>query len=361
MQDRRRLLTTAAFLGAFCVSVAAGEESLSPIELRQADPRHGTLENFDLPVEPMMVPPVAAAAPTGVSLAAAAEANDYAAFAAAYAAARGDSAAAYADLRSLWAYQLENPVGAWYGADMYDRLARAYPRYASYIADFAIVDSRGQTFYPSTETRHFLLEELRNGSAPRRALASPNETRIETANVASAPARRHRTTSAPSAPSARSSRKRFTKAAIEPKSSPVAPARVVASLTQNMRPSSARMAATAPVAATGSATVSARSTTAPRPRVVAASLLGQPRPVQVNGAAAQPTARGLMLLVLGVAGVGFLTLLKRLGGEESAAAASQAAAPSSDAHEPSVDIETLKDRTTARDQRPARRATGSHG
>ncbi len=95
----------------------------------------------------------------------AAQNNDYFSFSALYTEAvrRGDDVSQFATLHELWTYSVTDPIGAFYGAEMYEKLRRAYPGYAAFIDQHKIVDSRGNTFYPTSETRAFL---LRNAAVP---------------------------------------------------------------------------------------------------------------------------------------------------------------------------------------------------
>ena len=106
---------------------------------------------IDLPVEP-------ARTATALTLADAAATNNYPAFMALY----RDAADArlYRDIHELWQYSMTDPIGAFYGVEMYERFARRYPGYSSFIADYSVVDSRGDTYYPSAETRAFLLAQI---------------------------------------------------------------------------------------------------------------------------------------------------------------------------------------------------------
>jgi len=126
---------------------------------------HGQEE--PLPAVVPKTPPPAAAPAT---LAEAAAGDDYAGFAALYDAmkTRGESVDAWTPLYDLWTWSQSDPNGAFYGREMYDRLAQAGPAFADAISALAIVDDAGNTSWPTAETRAFLLE---------RALASePAET-----------------------------------------------------------------------------------------------------------------------------------------------------------------------------------------
>jgi hypothetical protein len=113
------------------------------------------------------------------TLADAARANDYATFDALYrdAEQRGRSVSAFTALHELWTFSMTDPVGAFYGAATYARLARAYPGYARYIEEHRIVDRNGNVFYPTSETRQFLLARAIEGHAPRVQVAE-REVRI---------------------------------------------------------------------------------------------------------------------------------------------------------------------------------------
>ncbi len=44
--------------------------------------------------------------------------------------------------------------------DYYDHLARRYPDFATFIAQYRLVDRTGRVLYPAQETRQFLLQRL---------------------------------------------------------------------------------------------------------------------------------------------------------------------------------------------------------
>ena len=103
-------------------------------------------------------------APLEVTLESAARANDFPTFDALY---RASPDPAFRALHELWTYSMTDRVGAFYGAETYEKLKREHPRYAEFIAPHKIVDGNGEVFYPSSETRAFLLEQL--AAAPRGA------------------------------------------------------------------------------------------------------------------------------------------------------------------------------------------------
>jgi len=114
--------------------------------------------SIDLPVEPVRLQ-------TQMTLGDAARHNDFPLFDAMFNVAPARDASAYAEFHSFWKWSLTDPVGAFYGDDLHARFAAEYPDYANYIADFGIIDSHGRAFYPSAETRTFLLRKAVSGSA----------------------------------------------------------------------------------------------------------------------------------------------------------------------------------------------------
>lgn len=101
-----------------------------------------------------------------LTLADAARTNNYPLFESLYA--EANDARAFAELHRFWKWSLEDRLGGFYGEERHARFARDYPAYADYIAEFAIVDSNGNTFFPSAETRRFLLQQAMKGNVPRK-------------------------------------------------------------------------------------------------------------------------------------------------------------------------------------------------
>jgi hypothetical protein len=66
----------------------------------------------------------------------------------------------YDDLQSIWDYLFQSPTGAFFDAST-DNLSmmKGYPDYQRVIADQTIVDATGTRFYPTRETRDFLVRE----------------------------------------------------------------------------------------------------------------------------------------------------------------------------------------------------------
>ncbi len=130
---------------------------------------HAKASASDLPVpRPAAYLTVALNRPFDPSLLAeAARANDFAAFDALYRGARklGQPVAAYSTLHELWSWSMSDPIGAFYGRDIHERFASAFPGYARFIEEYSIVDNNGNAFYPTSETRAFLLARALEGQA----------------------------------------------------------------------------------------------------------------------------------------------------------------------------------------------------
>lgn len=147
----------------------------------------------ELPTEPATLPDAAAL-------------NDFPRFTALY---ESNPAPEYADLHRFWTWSMHDPHGGFYGAEQYHDFASRYPNYAAYMDRYRIVDAKGNAFYPSAETRRFLLSEALAGTvavkrpdpAPVRASrATPAPPVVET--VAPAPAPAPLVTPAPVVPAA---------------------------------------------------------------------------------------------------------------------------------------------------------------
>jgi hypothetical protein len=217
-----------------------------------------------------------------VSLEDAARANDYATFHSLY---EQTQNAAYAPLHELWTHSINDPIGAFYGAEMYERFASLYPEFETYIDEYKIVDDHGNAFYPTSETRTFLLARAVEG----RTIESPEPIRV-------ASTKRKSGFSPP--PVAAAPRVRMQKTeVIEP---PV-----------GLKPD-------------------LRSAPTPAPAAVAAQAQPAPVPVPVPVQARAPiaaasavvipksgdmTARGILLIIIGLVGVGLLALILRAPGD----------------------------------------------
>ena len=69
------------------------------------------------------------------------------------------------DVSRVWHFAITDPGGSYYDEERlpfyYDHLVADHPKYAQFIAEYAIND-HGLLFYPTRETRAFLLKELEN-------------------------------------------------------------------------------------------------------------------------------------------------------------------------------------------------------
>lgn len=156
---------------------------------------HAKTSGADLPVpQPAPYLTVALNRPFDSSLLAeAARANDFAAFDALYRGARklGQPVNAYSTLHELWSWSMSDPIGAFYGRETYLQFANAFPGYSRYIEEYSIVDNHGDVFYPTSETRAFLLARALEGKASstpvitRTARAQSRQHRDTTTSAAS--------------------------------------------------------------------------------------------------------------------------------------------------------------------------------
>jgi hypothetical protein len=236
-------------------------------------PRPQTPVLIALAVEPMREPET-------FTLEDAARNNDYPTFRALYEQTRS---AAWAPLHELWTYSVNDPIGAFYGPEMYERFARLYPDFAAYIDDHKIVDDRGNVFYPTSETRAFLMNKAIEG----RVVAPRQEIRVARAE--------RRSGFSPTPPQTTAPRVRFKKAEAAPKPVERKPVPLPAPVTA---PAIVQAAVVAPVA--------------PRPVVTASIIPATPRKTD-DGA---PVGRGILLILLGITGIGILTLILRTPREQ---------------------------------------------
>lgn len=122
----------------------------------------------DLPVEPVRA--VAISATSDLTLADTALQNDFPSFDRLYQRAPRPE---YAELHRLWTWAMNDRFGAFYGVETYARLSSAYPGYADYIEQYRIVDSNGNLFYPTAETRRFLVLAAMRGLVAEVAPVKP--------------------------------------------------------------------------------------------------------------------------------------------------------------------------------------------
>jgi hypothetical protein len=354
-----------AVVAAIAISVTGQEEPLPVVHPRGNE--LGSVPRVFLESEPVVTLPV----PT---LADAARANDFVTFDALYRAAqrRGEPVAAFATLHDLWSWSLSDPVGAFYSRGIHDRLARAYPGFSRYIEDYAIVDSHGDVFYPTSETRTFLLTRALEGGAPIVRIAE-NNTRNANATNADAPRTPSRTTS--SHASARAAKTTAVKSPArvpakapatisEPKPVITEPAFVVkadsaqttnetpVAPTSPQPPAVAEPAAASPVVSAPVASTPVATT----PVVTTPVASSQPSPAPAVPAESAFQRRGLLLLVIGLVGVGLLAVILRTPSQEPMTILS---APGVEPFRKTPAPGSVKVVKTEEQEKP--RATGSHG
>ncbi|MDQ3282465.1 MAG: hypothetical protein M3Q69_13775 [Acidobacteriota bacterium] len=281
------------------------------------------------------------------SLAEAARANDYASFEAIYneSKQRGAIVSQYEAFHELWTYSINDPIGAFYGQEMYERISRAYPGFASYIDDYRIVDNRGNVFYPTSETRDFLLARAIEGrTAPRVLIAQTNEaeTPREIAREVKPAAVKAKAPVAAKAPIAKVARSKPAPVVIEPPQV-VAPAPVA---------QTAVVEQPAPIA-----------TPAPQAQAVAAAPVVAAAMVPGTDTA-KPTdsaSRGILLIILGIIGFGMLAVMLRAPKEIAPQTIDVKATPSTADAKDAAPVEPL--RRPEAPQKPAakHRANGSRG
>jgi len=312
--------------------IVAQEEPLPLVTARTAIPEVMLIATAVEPIRDFRAP----------TLAEAARLNDFATFDALY---REAPDARFATLHELWTYAMTNPIGSFYDQAMYERLARAYPGYAEFIDQHRIVDSRGNVFYPTTETRTFVLERAMEGRAPRVMVAvgdtpGPPKPAPVVATVQPAGGLRARRSTRTEAPAVAVEPSPVERRALSP-SAPVVVAEV---------PAVAPVVETAPAAEAAAA-----------PQV---AVQQQPAPVTTPTPAPLPavqpestsSARGLLLIVIGLLGVGLLAVMFRTP--------QQTMPPIIDVkpqEKPAAPVEPLKRPEAPQQPAAKNRATGSHG
>jgi hypothetical protein len=243
--------------------------------------------SIDLPIEPARLQ-------TPMTLGDAAKHNDFPLFDAMFGAASAREAPAYAELHSFWKWSMTDPVGAFYGDEMHARFAAEYPDYANYIADFGIIDSHGRAFYPSAETRSFLLRKAISGRAAVVAEVEKPARKVSTvwvpasAGTVRAEARTH--TAAVKTHVART-------VAIKTVAIKPVAARPVAKKTVAVKPAAVQPVVVKPVAI--------------RTVVVKATI-----PVPVTPKTDARFGRGLLLMIAGLIALGMLSLVFSASGDE---------------------------------------------
>ncbi|HEX6178051.1 MAG TPA: hypothetical protein VF057_06805 [Thermoanaerobaculia bacterium] len=212
----------------------------------------------------------------------AAVANDFSTFDSVY---REAPQAEYAELHRLWTWSMNDPIGAFYGAETYRRLSGLYPAYRNYIEQYRIVDSYGTVLYPTAETRRFLLRQAVYGMVGR--------TDIATATPAPAPA----PASAP---------KKVAQATVVETPKPIAVVAEKAPVVVEHAPAPATVSVveTVPVAPRPQIRV------APAPAVAAVAAEESVRgAVRRNEADRGALSRSIFLIIAGLLGIGMMTVM----------------------------------------------------
>jgi hypothetical protein len=364
----------ALFVLLFTISLTAQEDPLPVVTARNTAPEVMLIATAVEPIREFR----------GPTLAEAARANDFISFDALYREARqrGESVAAFEPLHELWLYSVTDPIGAFYGADLYAKLARAYPGYRQFIEEYSIVDSLGNVFYPTAETREFLLARALEGrSVPRVLVASSAAGTDDAPAIApehtAAAARGARRSPATSHATAKPAAAVKTTPLAAVKTTPVAAAPV---RTERVGVAPVKVAAAPAAAAEAAPIVAAPPVVTPRvvaeqpaveappaiaddlPEATAPIQAVQAPPVQAQPAPqSSPASRGLVLIVIGLLGIGLLAVMFRAPKETlpSTIAQPPAAKPADD--KPVAPVEPLK-----RPEGPQRvsgknRANGSRG
>ncbi|HVR39136.1 MAG TPA: hypothetical protein VMU84_08565 [Thermoanaerobaculia bacterium] len=243
---------------------------------------------IDLPAEPVLIEQT----PT---LEDSARRNDYPSFDTLFneASRRGD-AREFTALHDLWTYSINERIGAFYGKEMHDKLARAYSGYESYIEPFRIVDSRGHVFYPTAETKSYLLQQAVLGRGSSVQIASRNRSN-EIQKIVVRPAR-----------------KRLQKAAATPKPTPAA-----TPLPVELAPPVVVQASNAPPNVTPEPVAAPTPAPAPAPpqTVTQAALVTTPAPTPQEPTSAF-NARAIIVAIFIFVGIGVLMVMLRASREE---------------------------------------------
>ena len=223
-------------------------------------------------VELSIEPSRSAAVKTPATLSDAAVANDYASFdiLVRKAKANHEDLGAFADLYDVWSFSQSNATGAYYGGALHDRLAARYPDYARFIVEYRITDNRGQAFYPSAATRSFLLQQAIDGNDPIVASTAHATPPVSLQRIA-APAR-----SATHSASSREDPAATAATPIEPRES-----------------------------VPNDALASDMSKVTPEERATAAT---HAKPLEAQMIDTAGTTRGIFLVILGLIGIGVLTM-----------------------------------------------------
>lgn len=318
----------------------------------------------------------------------AARANDYATFDAIFRElkARGESLGTFETLHELWTYSVTDPIGAFYGTELHDRLARVYPGYAAFIDEHRIVDDRGAVFYPTSETRAFLLDRVNERNAPRVLIADAGASTSRSERATSVRSTRTENESAPRATSGR-------RASASGRVSSTAAPRTTAT-TEQTRRQNASSPAGRESGASLAAAPAAQKTSVPQTPVVAeptpvvttppvvempapvvattpqpgtqqpAQPVDQELTIPIPAASDNLASRGILLIVIGLIGIGLLALMLRSPKQPVTVLPAQKVDATPKAAEgtgPKAPVEPLRRPAEQQAKSDSNRATGSHG
>lgn len=270
------------------------------------------------------------------TLAEAARNNDFVTFDALYTAMQqsGQRVAEWSALHDLWSWSMSDPIGGFYGRDIYTRLSRAYPGFSDYINQYVIVDSNGNSFWPASETRQYLIDQAMKGNTSKLQIADAlprvtTRTTTTTTPRATRPAR-----SASGRSSAGRSRTVLRKNGVAKKAAPKPVATTPAATTPAVTTPAVEPPVAAPTTPASESVVSHE----PAP-AVATEPTPSPAPVQVAQAESTPPATApatqarapapaaavqqdsfptgiVMLLLLALFGIGLFAMIMRTPKEE---------------------------------------------
>jgi hypothetical protein len=319
------ILIVVSLVSAITISVTGQEEALPVVRAKDAtDAAASNPETYALlrpePTLYLAVEPIREL--PQLTLAQAARNNDWVTFHDLYVKAqnRGEDVSQFQSLHELWSWSLSDPIGAFYGREIYDRLARAYPGFPGYISEFVLIDRKGNTFYPTAETRAFLLDRATRGDAPRVLIAEESPRALP--KVTPKPATRVATTST------------ATEAKPQPRVAARKPVTAAKPAPVVQKPAPAVATAADPlVVETPPVVITPQPLVAEQPKVAVEKSSPAPVPAPVP-AVTQPVAepaptataaipesndlrnRGILLLIIGLLGVGILAVILRAPKEE---------------------------------------------
>ncbi len=241
----------------------------------------------------------------------------------------------YSDLQQVWSFAATDRYGAFYDDQslpgLHARLANNYNGYASYIAQYSLTDDNGRVFYPTAETRAFVLRQT-GGSVPQIALHRAPAT-AHSAEPESPPSPHSTATTpaaapAPSVPAAH--HKRVNKAESTPQPAAKTVVKTAAKATPTPVNAAAAKAASTAIAQ-APAPVPALVPSGNRPIVPPDALTADmrraanppappatpPRPLEASAAASSQQTQGLLFIIIALVTIGVMTIWARTPQAES--------------------------------------------